>query len=156
MWGQGRRSVWLWHQRASPRGEGALSTSALCYSQAGGSAPVGPLPPEAVLPLSRPPGRLPCPRAAHSTLHPQSPAGLPCQQEITCPSPRGSGGCLKNSQRFGERIKGTDFYSKILEQFNSALLEVLPCLCCLIIINFEPSCSSQRALTSTTSHRTTK
>lgn len=54
------------------------------------------------------------------------------------------------SQCFGERIKGTDFYSKILEHFSLCPLVVLPCLCCLIIINSVQSCGFQRAFTSIT------
>lgn len=65
----GRGTPW-----ASLRGEGTLSTAALCKRgviQAGGSAHLGPPLPLAVLPPSGSPQGHPSPHAAHSHLHPQ-------------------------------------------------------------------------------------
>lgn len=104
----------------------------------------------AVLPLSRSPEGHPSPHAAHSHLHPQrTPWPFPANRKSPVHH-LGAQVAVCNSQCFGERIKGTDFYSKILEHFSLCPLEVLPCLCCLIIINSVQSCGFQRAFTSIT------
>lgn len=90
-WGQGRSPEWLRHSWAVCEERVHPDHFCLCRLSGAPSA------------LALGPTQIPLhPAAPTSTLHSLA---LSCQQEVACPSPRGSGGCLKSSQCLGTGLK---------------------------------------------------